>query len=125
MRSADPQSSWQNQLRPLANEVEAVKRAAEGDDLVKLVLDGLPAEAMTRGVYPENAIRERFFKVEKLARRLALVKDETAGLPTYALSFLQAALIIQPNELISQAELNNEPIDISQLNTFDILNRTR
>lgn len=97
----------------------------EGDELVKIVLDGLPAEAKTRGVYPENAIRERFMKVEKLARKLALVTDESAGLPTYALSYLQAALIIQPKELISQAELNNEPVDISQLNTFDILDRTR
>lgn len=97
----------------------------EGDELVKIVLDGLPAEAKTRGVYPENAIRERFLKVEKLARQLALVTDESAGLPTYALSYLQAALIIQPKELISKAELDNEPVDISQLNTFDILDRTR
>lgn len=146
MRAADPQAPWQDQLRPLLNEVEAVKRASgeklcpssrvhtnsyqfflrtEGDELVKIVLDGLPAEARTRGVYPENAIRERFLKVEKLARKLALVTDESAGLPTYALSYLQAALIIQPKELISQAELNNEPVDISQLNTFDILDRTR
>lgn len=92
---------------------------------MKIVLDGLPETAKTRGVYPENAIRERFLKVEKLARQLALVTDESDGLPTYALSYLQAALIIQPKELISQAELNNEPVDISQLNTFDILNRTR
>lgn len=145
MRAADPQVPWQEQLRPLSNEVEAVKRASgkafslserlfgrlrlfyftEGDELVKIVLDGLPAEAKTRGVYPENAIRERFLKVEKLARQLALVTDENAGLLTYALSYGQAALIIQPKELISQAELNNEPVDISQLNTFDILNRTR
>lgn len=99
--------------------------STEGDELVKHLLDALPAEAKTRGVYAENAIRERFLKVEKLARQLALVTDDNAGLPTYALSYLQAALIIQPKELISQAELNNEPVDFSQLNTFDILNRAR
>lgn len=93
--------------------------------MVEIVLDGLPVEAKTRGIYPENAIRERFLKVEKLARKLALVTDDSAGLPTYALSYLQAALVIQPKELISLAELNNESVDFSQLNTFDILDRTR
>lgn len=70
-------------------------------------------------------MRERFLKVEQLARQLALVPAKDATLVTYALSYLQSMLIIQPKELISQAELNDEPVDFSQLNTFDILNRTR
>lgn len=97
----------------------------EGDDLVKTVLENLPAEAKNRGVYPEDALRERFLKVEKLARRLALVPADGASLPKYLLSYVQAALVIQPNELITEAELNNEPFDFSQLNTFEILNRAR
>lgn len=125
MRSTDPKLSWQKQLRPLENEVAAIRNAAEGDELVKLVLDGLPTQAQSRGIYPENAIRERFLKVEKLARQLALVPDGGAGIPTYILSYLQAALIIQPSELISPTELNNEPINVEKLSTFDILNRTR
>lgn len=88
-------------------------------------MDGLPEVARTRGVYPENAMRERFLKVEQLARQLALVPEKDAKLVTYALSYLQSVLIIQPKELISQAELNDEPVDFSQLNTFEILNRTR
>lgn len=125
MRTIDPKAPWQKQLRPLQNEVAAIRNAAEGDELVKLVLDSLPAEAKARGVYPENAVRERFIKVEQLARRLALVPEEGAGIPTYIISYLQSALVIQPIELISPAELNNEPIDVSKLSTFDILNRTR
>lgn len=97
----------------------------EGDDLVKTVLESLPAEAKSRGVYPEDALRERFMKVEKLARRLALVPAEGATLPKYILSYVQAALVIQPNELITEVELKNEPFDFSQLNTFEILNRAR
>lgn len=125
MRTTDPKAPWQKQLRPLQNEVAAIRNAAEGDELVKLVLNSLPAEAKARGVYPENAIRERFLKVEKLARQLALVPEEGAGIPTYVLSYLQSALVLQPNELISPAELNNEPIDVQKLSTFDVLNRTR
>lgn len=98
---------------------------SEGDELVKIVLDGIPAEAKNRGVYPESAIRERFLKVEKLARKLALVKNDDDGIPTYVLSYLQAALIVQPKELISAAELNNEHVNVYKLNTFDILDRTR
>lgn len=88
-------------------------------------MNNLPDTAKTRGVYPENAIRERFIKVEQLARQLALVPEKDATLVTYALSYLQSVFVIQPKELISQAELNNEPVDFNQLNTFDILNRTR
>lgn len=101
------------------------KKQTEKDELVNVILDALPEKAKTRGVYPENAIRERFLKVERLARQLALVPEKDASIVTYILSYLQSALVIQPNELISQAELNNEAIDFSKLSTFDILDRTR
>lgn len=97
----------------------------EKDELVNVILDALPETAKTRGVYPENAIRERFLKVERLARRLALVPEKDATIVLYILSYLQSLLIIQPKELISQAELNNEPVDFAKLNTFEILDRTR
>lgn len=160
LNSADFKQSWQKQLRPLKNEVEAVRKASgksmfttvqfssvqftlssriwnwivnafsfvicvEKDELVNVILDTLPEKAKARGVYPENAIRERFLKVERLARQLALVPEKDASIVTYVLSYLQSVLIIQPKELISQAELNNEPIDISKLSTFEILDRTR
>lgn len=90
-----------------------------------MILDALPETAKTRGVYTESAIRERFFKVERLARQLALVPEKDATLVQYVLSYIQSVFIIQPNELISQAELNNQPTDYSKLSTFEILDRTR
>lgn len=90
-----------------------------------VILNALPEEAKTRGIYPENAIRERFLKVERLARQLALVPDKDGKIITYILSYFQSVLVIQPRELISQAEINNEPFDYSKLSTFDILDRTR
>lgn len=97
----------------------------EGDELVKTILESLPKEAVARGVFPEDALRARFLKVEKLARRLALVPAEGASLPKYLLSYVQAALVIEPSEVISAAELNNEPFEFTKLNTFEILNRAR
>lgn len=123
--SGQPGKSWREQLRPLKDEISAVARAAEGDELVGVVLKGLPEAAKNRGVYPEDALRERFIKVEEVSRRLALVPAEGARLPMYFLSFLQAALIVKPDVPISKDELENKPFDFSKLDTYDILNRAR
>uniref|UniRef100_A0AAG5CX94 MICOS complex subunit MIC60 n=1 Tax=Anopheles atroparvus TaxID=41427 RepID=A0AAG5CX94_ANOAO len=125
IRSGQPGKSWRDQLRPLKDEIAAVGRAAEGDELVAVVLKGLPEQARNRGVYPEDALRERFIKVEEVARRLALIPAEGARLPMYFLSYLQSALIARPDVPISQDELENKPFDYSKLDTYDVLNRAR
>lgn len=90
-----------------------------------VVLNTLPETARDRGVFPEEALRERFANVDKVARRLALVPYEGASLPVYLLSFIQSALIARPSEAISQAELEDKEFDFSQLDTYEILNRAR
>uniref|UniRef100_A0A182PA36 MICOS complex subunit MIC60 n=1 Tax=Anopheles epiroticus TaxID=199890 RepID=A0A182PA36_9DIPT len=125
IRSGQPGKSWRDQLRPLKDEIAAVARSAEGDELVAVVLKGLPELAVKRGVFPEDALRERFLKVEEVSRRLALIPAEGARLPMYVLSYLQAALIARPDKPISQDELENKPFDFSKLDTYDILNRAR
>lgn len=125
MTSGQPGKSWREQLRPLKDEISAVARAAEGDELVGVVLKALPETAKNRGVYPEHALRERFIKVEQVSRRLALVPAEGARLPMYFLSYLQSALIAKPDVPISKDELENKPFDFSKLDTYDILNRAR
>lgn len=76
-------------------------------------------------MYPEDALRERFVKVERLARRLAIVPEGGARLPIYILSYIQSMFILTPNDPISKEELNNEPVDFSQFDTYDILNRAK
>ncbi|XP_035891440.1 MICOS complex subunit Mic60 isoform X2 [Anopheles stephensi] len=125
IRAGQPGKSWREQLRPLKDEIAAVARSAEGDELVTVVLKGLPETAVKRGVYPEDALRERFLKVEEVSRRLALIPAGGARLPMYVLSYLQAALIARPDKPISQDELENKPFDFSKLDTYDILNRAR
>lgn len=98
---------------------------SEGDELVAAVLQGVPHEAKSRGVYPEDALRERFFKVDKLARRLAMVPENGARLPIYLLSYLQSMFILTPSDPITIEELNNEPFDFNALDTYEILNRSR
>lgn len=68
---------------------------ASGDSaaFVETVLTALPEEALQRGVYTEDAMRERFFKVERLCKRVSMIGDEGGSLFKYALSYLQALLV--------------------------------
>ncbi|KAH8342056.1 hypothetical protein KR059_010265 [Drosophila kikkawai] len=125
VRTATPGVHYSEKLRPLKNEINAISKVAEGDDLVAAVLQSMPKEAQERGVYPEDALRERFLNVERVARRLALVPEEGAGLPIYFLSYLQSLFILRPDNPISKDELENKPFDYSKLDTYDILNRAR
>ncbi|XP_020815092.1 MICOS complex subunit Mic60 [Drosophila serrata] len=125
VRSATPGVHYSEKLRPLKNEINAIAKVAKGDDLVAAVLQSMPQEAQERGVYPEDALRERFLNVERVARRLALVPEEGASLPIYLLSYLQSLFILRPDNPISKDELENKPFDYSKLDTYDILNRAR
>ncbi|XP_023712428.1 MICOS complex subunit Mic60 isoform X2 [Cryptotermes secundus] len=126
VRASTPGVPWQQQLRPLKSEIENVSKAANTDDeLVKVVLAGIPSEAAGRGVYTEEAMRERFLKVERIARRLALIPEQGGSLPLYFLSFLQSFLLIKAVNPIPAAELADEPVELAQLDTYDILQRSR
>lgn len=98
---------------------------SEGDELVNVIINNLSIEATERGVFPEDALRERFLNVERIARKLAIVPSQGASLPKYFLSYLQSIFILKPSEPISQDELQNKPFDYSKLDTYDILNRAR
>lgn len=113
-------------VRPLEAEIKAISKVAPKDDaLVQATLSGIPKEAITRGVFPEDALRERFLKVEHVARRLALVPEEGASLPIYILSYIQSFLLLKAKTPIPKSELSDEPIDPSLLDTHDVLNRAR
>ncbi|XP_031825807.1 inner membrane mitochondrial protein mitofilin isoform X4 [Nomia melanderi] len=113
-------------IRPLESEIKAVTKAAPKEDpLVLAAIKGIPDEAAKRGVFPEDVLRARFLKVEEVARRLAMVPAEGASLPIYLLSYLQNFLMIKNVRAISRWELEDNPIDANNLNTFDVLRRAR
>ncbi|XP_030559150.1 MICOS complex subunit Mic60 [Drosophila novamexicana] len=125
VRTATPGVHYKDKLRPLKNEISAIAKVAEGDELVIAVLENMPKEAQERGVFPEDALRERFLNVERIARRLAMVPENGGSLPIYFLSFLQSLFILRPDNPVSRDELENKPFDYSKLDTYDILNRAR
>ncbi|XP_012268475.2 MICOS complex subunit Mic60 isoform X2 [Athalia rosae] len=126
VKVAPPGAKAEDVVRPLNAEIRAVEKSASGSDpLVKAVINGIPEEASKRGVFPEDILRERFLKVEHMARRLALVPEEGASLPIYLLSYLQNFLLVKAIGPIPKAELDDEPIDPEKLTTYDVLQRAR
>ncbi|XP_018348600.1 PREDICTED: MICOS complex subunit Mic60 isoform X4 [Trachymyrmex septentrionalis] len=123
MQSGAPKG---NIIKPLEPEIKAIYKAApKTDPLVRAAIQTIPEEAAKRGVLPEDTLRERFLKVESVARRLAMVPEGGAALPIYLLSYLQSFLIIKTANPIPKRELEDEPIDVDSLNTYDILQRAR
>lgn len=88
------------------------------------VLASIPAQAKTRGVYPETALRERFLRVEQVARQVALVPETGGSLLRYLLSFIQSSLLF-PSPAIPTKEIKDEAVDVSKLDTYDLLQRAR
>ncbi|XP_061941580.1 MICOS complex subunit Mic60 isoform X24 [Apis cerana] len=126
IKSGPPGAPIEKIVRPLESEIKAVCKAAPKEDpLVMAAIKGIPVEAAKRGVFPEDILRERFLKVEQVARRLAMVPEEGAALPVYLLSYLQSYLMFKDVCPISRSELEDKPFDVEDLNTFDILNRAR
>ncbi|XP_008207246.1 MICOS complex subunit Mic60 isoform X2 [Nasonia vitripennis] len=126
VKAAPPGTSPEKAVRPLDPEIKAIVKAAPKDDVfVNATIKGIPEEAVKRGVYPEDALRERFLKVEQMARKLALVPEEGASLPIYLLSYLQSFLLVKAVSPIPKRELDDEPIDVDSLNTYEVLQRAR
>ncbi|KAG8328162.1 hypothetical protein J6590_000818 [Homalodisca vitripennis] len=126
LKNSSPDKDAADKLQPLTDSVDAIRNAAaKGDDLVETVLATIPSTALKRGVYPEDSLRDRFLKVEKVAWRVAGIPEGGASLPKLLLAWLQSALIIKASEPIPTGELNNEPFDPAELNNYDVLQRAR
>jgi len=119
--------SWQNKIKPLNTEVSAIKKAAGGDEnsLAYVVSSSLPEESLSRGVYTEDALKERFLSVSRVCRKVALLGGEGSSLwqrlMAHVHSVLRISVFIQP----PAAELQDQEVDVDALNNNDILDRVR
>ena len=50
---------------------------------MEAVLASLAEDAVGRGVYPEEALRERFIKVERVCKRVSMIGDNGGSLLRY------------------------------------------
>ena len=101
---------------PLGSAVEAIRVSCSDSEFAQALTAALPPESLTRGVYSEETLRVRFYAVQKLARRVAMIDETRNSLYQYFLSYLQSLLLFPPQQLKPPAELCPE-----DTNTFKLL----
>lgn len=109
---------------PLGKDVAAVKIAADEDsEFVNAVLAGIPVEAVERGVYNNEVLKERFHEVKKVCKRVALIDENNDSLYRYFLSYLQSLLVVDSVSIPKEELEGKVAVDPSKWDTFDILGR--
>ncbi|XP_027987593.2 MICOS complex subunit MIC60 isoform X5 [Eptesicus fuscus] len=101
---------------PLGSAVEAIRATCSDSEFAQTLTAAIPPESLTRGVYSEETLRARFYAVQKLARRVAMIDETRNSLYQYFLSYLQSLLLFPPQQLKPPVELSPEDI-----NTFKLL----
>jgi len=110
-------------MKPLKSEISTIKSMAGENEFVGAIVSGIPATAVERGVYTEQGLRDRFNRVETVARRVGSIGSEGGSLIRYGLSYLQSLLLVDTMQRTPTP--TEEPIDVSELSTSDILNLAR
>ncbi|XP_054765713.2 MICOS complex subunit Mic60-like [Lytechinus pictus] len=111
-------TSWQEKLKPLANEVEAIREASPSNEFVDTVVKTIPEEALTRGVYTEDSLRQRWDQTQRVCKRVAMIDDAGSSMFTYFLSYFQSLLLLNdplpPNS-------DDAAVDPSSLDTLKLV----
>lgn len=127
----------------IAKELKAVAKAGKEDELVGKILKAIPESVRSNGLTPECQVRKKYSGMENVARKVALVEHEGGPLPVYMLSVLQDLMLFLrlseiPNSEIGKPiskvpstskkfkiEPEEETVDVTVMDTFDILQRSR
>lgn len=97
----------------------------ENHKIIEELLGTIPERVLTRGVYTEETLKDRFFSVEDKAFHMALVPETNVKLFDLVTSFVFTMFTLKSSVPIPEKELNNAPIDVNELNNIDILQRAR
>ncbi|PIK35449.1 putative MICOS complex subunit MIC60 [Apostichopus japonicus] len=80
--------NWEDKLKPLANEVIAIKEVAGPENqFVNAVVDKIPEEALMRGVFNEDCLRERWENIQRICKRVALIDENGEYFPIFCVLF--------------------------------------
>ena len=71
---------------PLGSAVEAIRVNCSDNEFTQALTAAIPPESLTRGVYSEETLRARFYAVQKLARRVAMIAETRNSLYQYFIS---------------------------------------
>ena len=108
----------QNELKPLYSELQAIKEAGNGHPFVTTVVDAIPEQAVTQGVWTEEALIDRFEKVYSISRRVAMIDERGGSLFKFFLSYVQSMFVLTSKPIHGE-------IDPKSLTTFKILDNAK
>ncbi|NXW02552.1 MIC60 protein, partial [Fregetta grallaria] len=111
-------ASGDRPTEPLESAVKAIKASCSDNAFTEALTAALPQESLTRGVYSEEALRARFYTVQKLAKRVAMIDETRNSLYQYFLSYLQSLLVFHPQQLKPPAELSPDDLDTFKLLSY-------
>jgi len=114
-------ASWEEKLKPLIEDVGQVKSiAGPGDEFIEVILGSISPVALERGVFTEDSLKEKFCKVEKVAKQVAGIGDEGGSLLAFGLSYLQSLLMVNLAQRTPTETL--EKVDLSVISATDLIN---
>jgi len=117
-------ATWDEKLKPLIEEVGQVKLVAgNGDEFTSAILGSLSPVALERGVFTEDSLKEKFCKVERVARQVASIGEEGGSLLAFGLSYLQSLLMVDISKRAPTETL--EKMDLSAISATDLINLAR
>jgi len=117
-------STWEEKLKPLDGEVGQIKLVVgPGDEFTSAILGSISPVALERGVFTEDSLKEKFCKVEKVARQVASIGDEGGSLLAFGLSYLQSLLMVDISKRAPAEAL--EKVDLSAISATDLINLAR
>ncbi|XP_009469970.1 PREDICTED: mitochondrial inner membrane protein [Nipponia nippon] len=111
-------ASGDSPTEPLESAVQAIKASCSDNAFTEALTAALPQESLTRGIYSEEALRARFYTVQKLAKRVAMIDETRNSLYQYFLSYLQSLLVFHPQQLKPPAELSPDDLDTFKLLSY-------
>ncbi|NXV42495.1 MIC60 protein, partial [Uria aalge] len=111
-------ASGDSPTEPLESAVKAIKASCSDNAFTETLTAALPQESLTRGVYSEEALRARFYTVQKLAKRVAMIDETRNSLYQCFLSYLQSLLVFHPQQLKPPAELSPDDLDTFKLLSY-------
>ncbi|KAM9193812.1 MICOS complex subunit MIC60 isoform 2-T2 [Mergus octosetaceus] len=111
-------ASGDSPTEPLESAVNAIKASCSDNAFTEALTAALPQESLTRGVYSEEALRARFYTVQKLAKRVAMIDETRNSLYQYFLSYLQSLLLFHPQQMKPPAELSPDDLDTFKLLSY-------
>ncbi|CAG2237212.1 FCJ1 [Mytilus edulis] len=108
---------WELKIKPLANEIAAVSDAAGNHPYVKSNCEKYPEVSYKRGVWTDDSLIERFNKVHRVCRRVAMIDETGGGLGKYFLSYIQSFFIFES----VYARVTSDEVELDKLSTYQIL----